>query len=254
MTLEPHYGDWTVIGPQEDRQVLCRCICGHEQWIWVSNLTTRKSTSCRYSHDVGSLEPGDTVGEWTVLSHPKPYKERPTNVRCSCGLIKQVSMYSLLKRDSTSCGHGRLTGPRTRLHWMWKWMHSRCYNSMDPMFPYYGERGIYVCSEWHTFDPYFEWAINSGFKKSSGLQIDRINNDGPYSPENCRVVSIIVNANNKSNNQFITAFGETKTVGEWVRDHRCQAHSYSLLWARVFKLNWNPEKAVKTPTRSKKKT
>lgn len=144
-----------------------------------------------------------------------------------------------------SCGHSRKTGPRSRLTWMWKWMHSRCYNSGDPMFPYYGGRGIKVCLEWNDVNAYINWAIENGWSKSSGLQIDRKDNDGDYSPTNCRVVDKVTNANNKSNNRKFTAFGETKTVAEWSRDHRCVV-SYATLWQRV-SVGWYGEDALTKP-------
>jgi hypothetical protein len=129
---------------------------------------------------------------------------------------------------------------------MWKWMISRTTNPLDPMYPYYGERGIVVCDEWaDSPDLYIQWAIDNGFKKGSGLQIDRVDNDGPYSPSNCRVCTRAVNANNKSNNVRVVAWGESKTLGEWASDSRC-AVSYPTLWARI-KNGSEPEWAISTP-------
>jgi hypothetical protein len=114
------------------------------------------------------------------------------------------------------------------------------------MYRYYGERGITVCEEWlASADAYIDWAITNGFKKSSGLQVDRTDNDGPYSPDNCRVVTRATNANNKSNNRRIEAFGESKTIGEWAADERC-AVSYATLWARI-RDGRDAEGAITTP-------
>ena len=126
---------------------------------------------------------------------------------------------------------------------MWKWMHSRCYNEGDPMYPLYGGRGIYVDERWHIPEEYISWALRNGWKKGAGLQIDRIDNDGPYSPENCRVTTRVVNANNKSKTVRHTAFGETKTLAEWQRDSRC-AVSYATLWARVHQAGVSLETAL----------
>ena len=116
------------------------------------------------------------------------------------------------------------------------------------MYPYYGARGITVCDQWrNNADDYIDWALRNGKKKAGGTQVDRIDNDGPYSPENCRVTTSIVNANNKSNNVKLTAFGETKTIAEWSRDPRC-AVSYPTLCSRARSRTMTHEEMVVTPT------
>ena len=73
---------------------------------------------------------------------------------------------------------------------------SRCYNPNFPKYPIYGGRGITVCEEWRNNPQAFiDWALTSGFKK--GLQIDRMDNDKGYSPENCHWVTNRVNCRNK---------------------------------------------------------
>jgi len=64
----------------------------------------------------------------------------------------------------------------------------------------YGGRGISVCSLWGEYVPFREWAIENEWKP--GQEIDRKDNDGNYSPDNCRFVTRTQNCQNKSNNKL----------------------------------------------------
>ena len=110
-------------------------------------------------------------------------------------------------------------------------MKSRCYNPKDKFYYNYGGRGILICEEWLSDDRKFvEWAINNGY--SEDLTIDRIDNNGIYSPANCRWVDAKVQSNNRRTNRLITAFGETKTLSQWAEDPRCSV-PYGTLNSRI---------------------
>ena len=78
---------------------------------------------------------------------------------------------------------------------------ARCENPNDSTYAVYGGRGITVCEEWKS-DPesFVAWALGNGWKR--GLQIDRIDTNGPYSPQNCRWVTSRENNRNRRNNKL----------------------------------------------------
>lgn len=119
-------------------------------------------------------------------------------------------------------------------------MIGRCVNPKDKRFYRYGGRGITVDPSWSEFNTFRDWAVENNY--GTGLHLDRIDNDGPYSPSNCRFATPLVNGNNTSRNKRITAFGETKTFSEWSRDPRCQV-SAGIIGSRI-KAGWPPNSAL----------
>ena len=82
-------------------------------------------------------------------------------------------------------------------------MIDRCYNKKSHNYKYYGGRGITVCDRWlESFDNFLE-DMEESFQE--GLQLDRIDNDGPYSPENCKWVSHSENMQNRKSLKIKTA-------------------------------------------------
>lgn len=98
-------------------------------------------------------------------------------------------------QTGTSAHRYRHGGKGTRLYRVWKGMKTRCFNPRSPNYKWYGARGISVCPDWAgSFDIFKSWALQSGY--ADNLEIDRINNDGNYSPSNCRFVTDAVNRRN----------------------------------------------------------
>lgn len=95
---------------------------------------------------------------------------------------------------------------------VWTGMMRRCAffkGASAEVLAQYAERSITVCEEWRHLKLFEAWCLANGWKK--GLQLDRINNDGPYSPENCRFVTPRQNSLNKRNTVM---FGD-KPVAHW---------------------------------------
>jgi hypothetical protein len=103
---------------------------------------------------------------------------------------------------------------------IWRAMHHRCYNEKQKAFHHYGGRGIFVDSRWHGKEG-FEAFVRDMGERPVGSSIDRIDNNGPYSPNNCRWATFMQQASNKRNNRWITAQGKTLHLAEWARELGC---------------------------------
>jgi hypothetical protein len=96
-------------------------------------------------------------------------------------------------------------------------MKHRCFSEKNENYHHYGGRGITVCQEWTAnFKSFFDWAMANGWE--SGLEIDRRNNDGNYTPENCRIVTRKVNSGNRRSCVYITYNGKTQSLMGWCEE------------------------------------
>lgn len=174
---------------------------------------------------------GKIYGRWTILNL------LPNNMceaKCSCGKYKISNIKNIRKGKSKSCGclRAELQTKKLTIHGLknhriyiiWKNMNQRCSNPNHPNYHRYGGRGVSVCYEWiHNPKMFYDWSITNGYKDN--LTIDRMNNDGNYSPENCRWTTQIEQGRNKSSNHLITHDGITKCISEWAEQYGLKIHT-----------------------------
>jgi hypothetical protein len=125
-------------------------------------------------------------------------------------------------------------------------MHARCYNPDNPRYADWGGRGITVCVEWVGYIEFRDWALANGWRR--GLQIDRIDNDKDYSPDNCRITTQEVNANNSRKNVHLTWEGRTLTLAQWAREMGIRPQA---LQHRVYR-GWSVERIFTQPYRQRR--
>ena len=129
---------------------------------------------------------------------------------------------------------------------VWQRMMSRCGLYGKPSrkdIKNYISRGITVCEEWRVRKAFEEWAYNHGFKK--GLQLDRIDNNGNYCPENCRFVTPAKNNDNRRNTVKIEIDGQLVPANWYFRNTKHDSSvSYKIFISRVKQLGWSVENAL----------
>lgn len=165
-----------------------------------------------------------------------------------CGAVRTISKYRPHAR-CYSCAarrrnlrHGM---SRSRLYRIFNNMHSRVAGEDEAGKTYYLARGITVCDAWSTFDPFMAWALANGYDDT--LTLDRIDNDGNYSPENCRWVSHTENCRNTRRNRMVSAFGRTQCLAAWAEE---LGMAQGTLHSRVIRRGMTIEEAIAwTPPR-----
>lgn len=204
---------------------------------------------------------GHKYGKLTVLRIDTdiPGKKKKWLCKCECGNETIVSGSNLRDGHTKSClkcgyestkkaitKHGQ---SHTKLFYVWNSMKSRCENQKNKSYKDYGAKGISVCEEWHDSVNFFEWALRNGYKE--GLEIDRIDVNGNYEPSNCRWINRLENANNKTNNKYISHNGETKTLAEWSRFYDVNYKNLSRLLIKGYSMN-DAIKRIKSGDRTHK--
>lgn len=167
---------------------------------------------------------------------------------CECGNGYRVKTERLKNGHTRSCGclhrdtvrpHG---GSGTKVHGVWLQMRWRCNSPACPSYHNYGGRGIKVCDRWDKFENFL---ADMG-PRPEGAWLDRTDNDGPYSPENCQWVSPKSNQNNKRTNVLMEFNGKTQTATEWSEE---LGISYWTLLNRL-RRGWSHAKALGEPIRA----
>lgn len=188
---------------------------------------------------------GQRFGNWTAMLYAGwGYWE----CRCDCGRYRSISGFYLRKGSFKSCvclsrvltlsckPSNELTKAQKRIYLTWRNMMQRCHNPANRWYKNHGARGIKVCERWHRFENFL---ADMGYRPED-MTIERCDNDGPYSPENCIWATRAVQSRNKRNNVWLTYNGETLCLTDWTK--RC-GFSFSTINGRLSR-GWSVEEAL----------
>ena len=184
---------------------------------------------------------GQRYGHLTVVKYDGHRNGRAYWLcQCDCGNQKVIAARDFASGTTKSCGcmqhahglrkYGDAEYRNPSLYRTWNTMKQRCENPNREKYSIYGGRGIKVCDEWQDPNAFIDWSLSNGYEK--GLQIDRIDNNGNYSPTNCRWVTGKENCRNRRSNVILTIDGVSKTVIEWCEETGLK-HFTVYYWVRT---------------------
>lgn len=124
---------------------------------------------------------------------------------------------------------------------IWVGMIARCTKPVHVSFSRYGGRGIAVCDRWFSFDRFLE---DMGPRPTPKHSLDRIDNDGPYSPENCRWATSEDQARSRSTTVHVTIDGVTDSLTGWARQRGVSPQALNY---RMKRLGLTAEEALAMP-------
>lgn len=130
---------------------------------------------------------------------------------------------------------------KNREYSTWSHMIRRCYDIRLAQFKDWGGRGITVCDEWRGENGYEQFLKDMGKRPTPKHSIERRDNFGSYSPDNCYWATRIEQGRNKRNNVYFAHQRRSLTIADWSRELNIEVHT---LRRRLVDLKWTVEECV----------
>jgi hypothetical protein len=118
-------------------------------------------------------------------------------------------------------GHGMTD---TKFHRAWTSLARKCHNPKAINYSIYGGRGITFCARWRSFlkfkeDMYASFLEHVKVHGEKNTTLERIDNNGNYTPTNCRWATMTEQARNRRTNRLLTHNGVTQSLAQWADDY-----------------------------------
>lgn len=157
----------------------------------------------------------------------------------SCGCLQKETTRKNIEKSEWFKKHATNGYVGHPLYSCYQAMKNRCYNNRHEAYMNYGGRGIKVCERWLESFSNFKIDMETTWKQ--GLTLDRIDNNGNYSPENCRWATYREQANNTRRSKNYEYNGQNKTLTSWAREYGINP---TTLHSRVKESHMSLEKAL----------
>jgi hypothetical protein len=221
----------------------CKCDCGNEVLRRGSTLSEGDKLSCGCVTAYADFR-NRRFGKLLVIREgDKIRASRAWVCKCDCGKEITVKSGSLKIGHTKSCGCIKRDAAKycyMRFYNTWTGMLSRCYSKKNIGYKNYGGRGISVCKAWREdYMAFHNWALK---RWKEGHTLDRRNNDGNYTPYNCRYATPKQQQNNRRVNRRIRIRKSTKTLAQWVEHYGLTTN---LVYSRVYR-GWDIVTALTT--------
>lgn len=250
---------WTVIGKgTKPGCVLVRCSCDAKTEKELDAYSIRsghsRSCGCLKKEMNSRTAVGQSYERLIVIRRSERRHPKKTFWICECscapGRTIETCSSSLRTGHTRSCGcilQEKYAAARSaddvRLHRRWCSMRQRCLDKTSKSYSNYGGRGIDIDPRWAA--SYEVFRDDVGYPQSPDLQLDRIDNNRGYWPDNVRWVSVETQVNNRRVTVLMTLGNLTRPLSEWAKELGISA---KMLRSRR-RRGWTDAEALTVPRR-----
>lgn len=175
---------------------------------------------------------------------------------CACGTLKELEISRVESGSPLSCGCLLLENnpgkhreskwkdrPNSPEYSSWSSMRDRCNNTHRKHYKHYGGRGITICERWNSYEYFLE---DMGRKPDRTYELERIDNNGNYCPENCRWATRTEQTRNTRATLFLEHNGRRLSMADWVEATGIGSGTIR----RRIVLGWSIDDALTRPVQS----